>query len=215
MHASWLLGLALLGPGVVAADEPRRIGLEVTPFIGYQMGGEFDADDDVAGTSADVEIDDAASYGLIVNFPAEANTEWEVWLSRQSTELKTAGLFVPGEPVLEDLDISYIQAGGTYLLDGQWARPYIAATIGASRFDPEASGFDSETFFAFGVGGGYRVAPTSRIGLRLDARVFGSLVSSDEAVFCRSTETGSGCLIAVSGNVVWQWQVSAGLIARF
>lgn len=215
MRAAWLVSLALLGAGPVLADETRRIGLEVTPFIGYQMGGSFDADDDVAGTAADVELDDAASYGLIVNWPAEYNTEWEVWLSRQSTSLDTQGLFAPGEPVLDDLDISYLQAGGTYLFDGEWARPYFAATIGASRFDPQQSGFDSETFFAFGVGGGYKVAPSARIGLRLDARVFGSLVSSDEAVFCRSTEAGSGCLIAVSGSVVWQWQVSAGLITRF
>lgn len=214
MRASWLLGLALLGPAA-AADEPRGWHGEVTPFIGYQMGGEFDADDDVAGTSADVEIDDAAGYGLIVNFPAEYNTEWEIMLSRQSTSLDTAGLFSPGEPVLDDVDISYIQAGGTYLFNDEWARPYFGATIGVSRFDPDASGFSSETFFAFGVGGGYKLAPTSRIGLRLDARVLGSLVSSDEAVFCRSSETGSGCLIAVSGSVVWQWLVSAGLIVRF
>lgn len=215
MRASWWLSLALLGPGAAAAEEPRRWHGEVTALVGYQMGGEFDADDDVAGTSADVEIDDAAGYGLVVNFPADYNTEWEIWLSRQSTSLDTAGLFGAGEPVLDDLDISYIQAGGTYLFDGQWAQPYFGATVGVSRFDPEASGFDSETFFAFGVGGGYKVAPTARIGLRLDARVFGSLVSSDEAVFCRSGPEASGCLIAVSGSVVWQWLVSAGLIVRF
>jgi len=215
MRAPRILWLALLVAGAAVADEPRRLGLEITPFVGYQMGGEFDAEDDVAGSAADVEIDDAAGYGLVVNFPAEFNTEWEIWLSQQSTQLDTAGLFAPGEPVLDDLDISYFQAGGTYLFDGQWARPYLAATIGASHFDPQDAGFGSETFFAFAVGGGYKVAPTSRIGLRLDARVFGSLVSSDEAVFCRSGPAGSGCLIAVSGSVVWQWLVSAGLIVRF
>jgi opacity protein-like surface antigen len=142
------------------------------------------------------------------------NTEWEVYLGRQSTSLETEGVFDPGETAPAKLDISYLQAGGTYWFEGDRARPYIVATVGASRFEPDDGSFDSETFFAFGIGGGYKIAPTSRFGLRLEGRVFGSLVDSDEAVFCRSGGAASGCLIAVSGSVVWQWEVLAGLVFR-
>jgi|CXWL01.1.fsa_nt_gi opacity protein-like surface antigen len=210
-----LLLLILLATATAASAGDELHGIEITPFAGYLFGGSFESDEAAGSTTTDdVDIDDAASYGLIVNWPAEANTEWEVYLSRQSTSLETTGLFAPDEPSLADLDITYLQAGGTYYFDGERARPYIVATVGVSRFEPDDSGFDSENFFAFGIGGGYKLAPTSRLGLRLEGRVLGSVVSSDSGVFCRSGPAANGCLVAVSGSVVWQWEVLAGLIFR-
>jgi opacity protein-like surface antigen len=204
-----------MGP-LMAAAADDVYHLEITPFAGYRLGGSFDAEDNATGVDVDVDIDDHASYGLIVNWPAAFNTEYEVFLSRQSTSLDTnAGLFLPGEPVLDDLDISYLQVGGTYLFEGDRAWPFIVATVGASRFEPDSSEFDSETFFSFGIGGGYKIAPSSRIGLRLEGRLLGSYLGGDSAVFCRSDEVSSGCLIAVSGDMVWQWEMSAGLRVRF
>jgi len=194
------------------AQAEVKYGVEVTPFVGYRLGGEFESAEE--GNDTAIDIDDASSFGLIVNWPSVENTEWEIYLGRQSTSLETQGLFVPPDTPPVDLDISYLQAGGTYWFDGERARPFIVATVGASRFEPDDSSFDSETFFAFGVGGGYKIAPTSRLGLRLEGRVFGSIVESDEAVFCRSGGAASGCLIAVSGSVVWQWEVMAGLVFR-
>ncbi len=206
--------LLLMLPALAQAEV--KYGVEITPFAGYRLGGEFDAEEDEDGntTGADIDIDDAASFGLIVNWPSVENTEWEVYLSRQSTSLEAAGLFVPPETPPTDLDITYLQAGGTYWFEGERARPYIVATVGLSRFEPDESSFDSETFFAFGIGGGYKIAPTSRIGLRLEGRVFGSVVDSDKADFCRSGGAASGCLITASGSIVWQWEVLAGLVFR-
>jgi len=210
---SLLLTILLASASGAFADEVTH-NIEITPFAGYVVGGSFSNDDDTGTNDQDVDLDDAASYGLIVNWPAEANTEWEIYLSRQSTSLDTNGLLTPDLTPLPDLDISFLQAGGTYLFEGDKARPYIVATVGASRFEPDDSDFDSETFFAFGIGGGIKVAPTSRVGLRLEGRVLGSLVSSDSAVFCRSGPEANGCLVAVSGSVVWQWEVLAGLVFR-
>ncbi len=200
------------GPLMASAEE-TVYRLEITPFASYRIGGSFDAEETMAGV--DVDIDDHASYGLIVNWPAEQNTEYEVFFSRQSTSLDTGSLFAPGGSVPDDLDVSYLQVGGTYLFEGERAWPFIVATLGASRFQPDNSEFDSETFFAFGIGGGYKIAPTSRIGLRLEGRVLGSYLNGESAVFCRSNEVSSGCLITVSGNMVWQWEMSAGLRIRF
>jgi len=211
-----ILLIACAGPLTAAAEE-EVYRLEITPFAGYRFGGNFDDDDSESGTAGvDVDIEDHASYGLIVNWPASQNTEYEVFFSRQSTSLEIDdGLFSPGDPVLDDLDISYLQVGGTYLFEGNRAWPFIVATIGASHFEPDSSEFDSETFFSFGIGGGYKIAPTSRIGLRLEGRLLGSYLGGDSAVFCRSDVTGSGCLIGVSGEMVWQWEMSAGLRFRF
>jgi len=206
-----LLLLVML-PAFAQADV--KYGVEITPFVGYRLGGQFEADESTDPATPDIDIDDAGSFGLIVNWPAEANTEWEVYASRQATSLETAGLFEPGDVPPSDLDITYLQVGGTYWFDGERARPYIVATVGVSRFEPDDDAFDSETFFAFGIGGGYKLWPTSRLGLRLEGRVFGSVVDSDKAVFCRSGGAESGCLVAASGSAVWQWEVTAGLVFR-
>lgn len=207
-----LLLLLVVTAPALAADELR--GIEITPFAGYVLGGSFTNEDETGSSDQDVELDDAATYGLIVNWPAEANTEWEIYLSRQSTSLELDSPLVPDETSLADLDITFLQAGGTYFFEGAKARPYIVATVGASRFEPDDGAFDAETFFAFGLGGGVKLAPTSRLGLRLEGRVLGSLVNSDSAVFCRSGPAANGCLVAVSGSVVWQWEVLAGLVFR-
>ena len=213
-HLKSLLLVTLLALATAASAGEVSHGIEITPFAGYLFGGSFDADEEAGTTNQDVDLDDAASYGLIVNWPAEANTEWEIYLSRQSTSLETTDLFAPDQTPLADLDISYLQAGGTYFFEGERARPYIVATVGASRFEPDDSAFDSETFFAFGIGGGVKLAPTSRLGLRLEGRVLGSVVNSDSAVFCRSGPAANSCLVAVSGSIVWQWEVLAGLVFR-
>ena len=202
---------ACLLPAIAPAGPSR--GIEITPFAGYRMGGEFEGEGSDPA-AADIEIDDAAAFGLAINWPADENTEWEVYASRQSTDLGTAGLFDPAATPPGGLDITYLQVGGTYWFDGDLARPYIVATVGVSRFEPDDAAFDSETFFAFGVGGGYKLWPTSRLGLRLEGRFFGSVVDSDETVFCRTGGVTSGCLIAVSGDAIWQWELTAGLVFR-
>ena len=191
-----------------AAAQESNFGFEITPYIGYRIGGEFDNDE--GGTNLD--LDESSSYGLIFNWPSKGNTEWEIFLSRQRAELDVAGLFI-NQPVI-DLDIDYIQLGGTYLFDGDRTIPFFVATIGASRFDPEESGLDTETYFAFTAGGGVKLLPNKRFGLRLEGRVFGTLVDSDTDLFCQGG-AGATCLIQTSGNMLWQWELSAGLIVRF
>jgi hypothetical protein len=196
-----------------ATAEPRY-GIEITPFAGYRLGGEFEAGEEADPSTPDIDLDDASTFGLAINWRAEENTEWEVYASRQSTSLDTAGLFAPEDDPPADLDITYLQVGGTYWFEGEHARPFIVATVGVSRFEPDDAAFDSEAFFAFSIGGGYKLWPTSRLGLRLEGRLFGSIVDSDEAVFCRTSGEVSGCLVAASGDALWQWELMAGLVFR-
>ncbi len=206
-----LLLMVLLVPPAATADVLR--GIELTPFVGYRLGGEFERPD--GGTGPGLELDEASAWGLVVNWPSVDNTEWEIYLSRQSTRLEPDGEVPSGTPLPGDLDVTYLQVGGTYWFEGERARPYIVATLGASRFAPDDSALDAETFFAFGIGGGYKLAPTSRIGARLEGRLFGSVIDSDESIFCSSSAVASGCLIAVSGSMLWQWEVTAGLTFRW
>lgn len=199
-----------------AAAAPARAGegdyhVAVTPFAGYRMGGSIGAE----GSQPDVELDDASAFGLIINFPAEdigveARTEWELYYSRQTTDVELAP---PGLPPGVGVDSSYFLAGGNYIAAGETVQPFLAAGIGAARLSVDGAGDD--TVFAFGIGGGAMLFPESRFGLRLEGRVLGAVLDSDSALFCASGSNGATCAFRASGDILWQWEVSAGAVLRF
>ena len=121
MNKIFAICLALLAaPAAQAQEESYKF--ELTPFAGLTTGGDFD---DTAST-ATLELDDSSSFGLILNIFESANTQWEILYSLQATEADTTGLAISGAPL--DIDVHYVQGGGTYLFDGEAARPYLAAT---------------------------------------------------------------------------------------
>ena len=181
------------------------------------MGGDFEGeDDDTTTEDTEVKLDDDAVYGLILNMPAESvsaehYTEWELYVARQSVGIDSAPATV--DPTLE-LEITHVLLGGTYVGGGNRVRPFLSAGLGAAHLSPDASGTESDTVFAFGIGGGAQVFPASRVGLRLEGRLLGSVIDSDSALFCASGSGGATCAFRASGDVLWQWEIFAGLTVR-
>ncbi len=200
--------LALLAFSTAYAQE-NDFQFELTPFAGLTTGGEFE---DMAGV-ASLSLDDSSNFGLILDVRESANTQWEVLYSLQATETESTAVPISGPSL--DIDVHYIQGGGTYLFDGDAARPFLAATIGAAHFEPGLSGVDSETFFAFSVGTGLQIRPNDRFGIRLEARGYGVLLDSNSDLFCQSDAAGAICAIRVDGSVLWQFQAMAGFVFRF
>ena len=203
----WFRICCLAVTPVAAEEKPSRF--ELTPFAGYQFGGEFELE----GSDTELELDEAQSFGLILNMDIDADRQYEFYYSRQETELDNKGLFL-NEPVL-DLDVEYLHVGGTVAFAGDSVRPYVVGTIGLSRFDPQGSGLDSETFFSFSFGGGAKFFADKRVGLRLEGRFFATLIDSDTEIFCRSGADTNFCAVKVDGDLLLQWQAMAGLVFRF
>jgi len=199
--ATVILLLSIPVQDVVADPIPR---FELTPFIGYRVGGSFEN----ADTGESIDLDEHASYGLIFNMMEKANTQYEFGWSHQDTAVDLIGGKV-------DLDIDSFQLGGTYLWEGNIARPFLVATIGASHYRSHAEVSESDTFFAFSIGGGWKLWPMRRFGLRLEGRYYGTLIDSSSKIFCSSAPGGSGCLIQTSGKLLSQWEISAGGAFRF
>jgi hypothetical protein len=204
---AWLLwSLAALPAPAFAAGPPWSF--ELTPTVGYRVGGSLE--DSATGDSVDLE--DHGTYGLIVNIAEKPNTQYEFGWSHQDTSVDLIGT---NNPDRLDIAIDFLQLGGTYLFDGRQARPYIVATIGAAHYRSKGADSDSDTYFAFSVGGGWQLWPTRRFGLRLEGRYYGTLVDSNSRIFCASTPTNSGCLIQTRGELISQWELTAGGILRF
>ncbi len=208
MHKVVAVFLALFVVSAAHAQENEFI-FELTPFAGFATGGEFDD----TTSNASLDLDDSASFGLILDIRESANSQWEVLYSLQATEADTTALPISGPSF--NLDVHYIQGGGTYLLDGNAVRPFVSATIGAAHFKPGFSGVDSETFFAFSIGTGLQIRPNNRFGIRLEARGYGTLLDSDADLFCQSDPAGAICAVRVEGSVLWQFHAMVGLVFRF
>ncbi len=209
------IGLCILVAPVAHAEDSTR-GIELTPFAGYRFGGEFENEENVetGQTGQTFELADDASYGLIFNYPYTDYTEWEIYYSQQSTSVDAAGFTNTDNRF--DLDVDYLQIGGTYLFEETRAAvPYFVATVGVTKIDPDLEGTSSDNFLSFGVGGGWKFFPASRIGLRLDGRFLGTFIDSDSKVFCQSGQAGGGCAVALKGDLMYQFEVQAGVVMRF
>ena len=214
VRAASILGAAVLSclsirPAVADDHDPR---FELTPYLGYRIGGEFEAQDG----STKYELDEGNSAGLVFNIvAADVNTQWQVLYGQQSTHFKTPVSFDPSGRL--GLDVEYFQFGGTYLFDddGDDTRPFVALTAGVTHFAPTLGGVDSESFFSGSIGGGVQLLKTHRVGVRLEARVFATFVNTDGAIFCHSGPQAGGCAISIHGTALYQFEASAGVVFRF
>jgi opacity protein-like surface antigen len=207
------LTIAILAclPWSLAQAAGDNLKFELTPFGAYRFGGQFD----VTGSDATLQLDDSPSYGLLFNIREQANTQWEVLYSRQQTEAHATGVGVSPTMTAIDLDIQTLQGGGTYQGDGDVARPFLAATLGGTHIRSVGTGSGSDTFFSFSIGGGLQIQPNSRLGLRLEARAYATLTSSDTDLFCQTGPDQNICAIRVQGKVMWQLETLAGIVFRF
>lgn len=205
MRAHWMMTAALV-VWSAATSAKELANFEITPLAGYRFGGTFDLD----GVDASYEMDDAASFGLILNLRESSNTQWELIFSQEQSEARLNSVLALQPSV--DVDITLLQIGGTYLGPGNRARPYLAATIGGTRIDV---GSGSDTFFSGSIGVGLQILPESRVGIRLEARAHGALTSSDSDLFCRTGPDENICAVRVDGEVLGQFETFVGAVFRF
>jgi opacity protein-like surface antigen len=195
----------LAGATSALADENavKYNEFEITPFVGYMFGGEFE--DPVDG--AELDLDSATNFGVILDFAVESWRQYELLYSMQSTELDGV--------VPLDMDVQYLQIGGTVSYEeATRVIPYFGMTVGATHFSPDETGLDDETKLSFSVAGGVRVPITDRIGVRFDARAFITLLDTDGQIFCVSSG-GATCRIQAKSDVFLQYAAMLGVIVGF
>ena len=198
------LAVAFCHSAAIAADDSLRF--EITPIGGYRFGGTFE----IEASDASYEIEDSSSNGLILNLRHRANTQWELLFSRQTSEAELASGVGP-QPLV-DMELQVLQIGGTYQGQGDTVRPYLAATIGGTRIKTNA---DCDSFFSGSIGVGLQIRPLSRLGIRLEARAYGTLTDSNTDLFCRTSPDLSICAVRVEDDLLGQLETFAGVVFRF
>jgi len=188
----------------IAAADDRSF--EITPATGYRFGGTFEFE----ASDSSYEIQDSPSHGLILDLGRQDNTQWELLFSRQTSEARLQD--GTGTQPLVDLDVHVLQIGGTDQGEGDKFRPYLAATIGGTRIRTDV---DSDNFLSGSIGLGLQILPLSRLGIRVEARAYGTLTDSDTDLFCRTGPDQSICAVRIEGDLLVQIETFAGVVFRF
>jgi hypothetical protein len=196
-----LFGLLLSLAAPAAAQPSDRV--EVSVLAGYRFGGDFYE----IASGRPVDNDGATSFGVAVNIPITFDTQVEALITHQQARFVAPATGLPDARFRVTVD--HYQVGGLTELCGVRARPFVTALLGLTRY--EAAG-DHELRFSGSVGGGVKLFPSPRVGVRLDGRVFATLVDANfDALVC----SAGFCFGSVNAWVVWQAEFTTALVIRF
>jgi hypothetical protein len=210
MQRGWMT-LAVVAGCLSAVSAQAAPRFEVTPFVGYRAGGDFEVDEG-EDSSRSVDLSSDASFGIDLGLYRDSSSFYELLYSRQEAGLESS------DPALDDVKVNtdYLHFGGTLLFDHEaWYEPYLSLTVGATRLDPKDGGYDSETKFSASLGGGFRFPFNDRVAALLGVRGYLTFIGSDTKLFCASGPLGSSCLVTSSGSTYSQFEGQLGLTVRF
>lgn len=190
---------------------PATADVELTPFAGYCVGGEFDINNRTDDEDSRVDLDDTPSQGLLLNVDLkEPGKQLELYLGRQETTARLSeGLLIPTQSSV-DITITRLQFGGLYFPGGTTTGGFVSGVAGVTRLDPRPSGLDTHHRASLSLGGGYKFPVNDHLRLRLDLRGLYTALDSGGAVFC-----SGGCNIRFQSNGYFQVEAAAGLAVRF
>ncbi|MBY6187151.1 porin family protein [Marinobacter hydrocarbonoclasticus] len=211
---------ALLAPvglmvSLVAAPALADRTYFIAPMYGYTAGGTLDVTEKVVDeetgnssreTIAELKFDDAAHYGLMMG--VETNDPGAVYLfySKQESTFKE-GSFAPTSGI--DVDVEYYHIGGTLFYPRNDFRPYVTASVGATRIKPQET-YSNETFFSLGLGLGAEYLLFEHLALTADYRAMFTAVNNSTNLVC-----DEGCTVRVEADTMIQSQFNLGLRVRF
>jgi hypothetical protein len=178
-------------------------GVELMPFSGYRFGGDlFEL---AAGHPADQ--DGSPAVGFVVNVPLSNGMQVEAMITQQRASVPIAAAPF-SNAALRRVTVGVAQIGGLQELSEGRIRPFLTGVLGLTRY---ASEVNSEVRFTVGAGGGVKLFPVSRVGLRLDGRLYTTFVDADLRFLACTPGT---CLTALHVDFAWQAEFSAGIVFR-
>ncbi|HEV2856022.1 MAG TPA: outer membrane beta-barrel protein [Thermoanaerobaculia bacterium] len=196
--------LLFLLPAAVFAQPGR---FELTPFAGYRLAGDFNADSNSAfDPRLNIEVDESAVYGVLLDIPLSPNWQIELLANRQRTSFSVDRGFLEPQDELGDVDLTTVH-GGILLQWGEGqVNPFLTVSAGITRIEPKFRNLDSDDRFSTSFGGGAKIFLSENVGLRLEARGFWTdLDTGFDDRYSRYD----------SGDGLFQGEGSVGLIIAF
>lgn len=193
--------------GAASTPLAAQSSIEFTPTIGFRYGGTVNSDGGHFAATSGV------AWGGTIGFRVKRDGLVEVVYSRQSTTIQ----FNPDAAARFDVgkaSIEYYQIGGALEFGhNENTKPFFALTVGGTRFAPQSTALGDDWRFSFGAALGLKTYLNQHIGLRAQARLWMSALSSDTQFWC--TLPGSCVIVASNGVFFAQGEFSGGVIFVF
>ena len=205
VHRAIPISLGIVAATVVFAIPASAQPVEIAPVGGYRFGGGFFEQ----VTQQQVDLDGAPVVGIVVNVPLHDGLFVEAFASHQQGNV-TVPESATAPAARWRIDVDHFQVGGLQeFFDRRRTRPFLTGLLGLTRY---AADGDNEFRFTASAGGGVKLMPVPRFGLRLDGRVFATFVEIEgRAIAC----SPGICLVAFNANIVWQAEFTAALVVGF
>ena len=194
---------------------------DITPLFGGRAGGSIKLQQEGQLPQARADLGDSAIFGVAAGirfFSEDGCDDCSViefrWM-RQNTKLGFKGATPVPTPFAAfgrvPVTLDHYLADFTYEWDIEEAkavRPFVLGSVGAARLSTQISG---STKFAFGLGAGVKLFPQRHWGVRFQVEYLPMVMHAEvQRVIC----TG-GCVVALGGGLLNQFEFSLGPVFRF
>ena len=205
IHRAIPIALGMVVATAVFSIPASAQPVEFAPVGGYRFGGGFFEQ----VTQQQVDLDGAPVFGIVVNVPLHDGLFVEAFASHQQGSV-TVPESATAPSTRWRIDVDHFQVGGLQeFFDRRRTRPFLTGLLGLTRY---AADGDNEIRFTASAGGGVKLMPVPRFGLRLDGRLFATFVEVEgRAIAC----SPGICLVAFNANIVWQAEFTAALVVGF
>ena len=212
-------GLFLM-TGVVPAFAQGRV--EVSGFVGFSIADGVDGNAILAGDGNiydTVEPDDSAVYGFTVGFLAGEGAEFGFRWAQQPTSLLISGTT---ETNIGDMSINSYHGYFAYNFGEADAkmRPFVLIGLGATSFGSVTvnTGLrdfttNGETQFSTTWGGGVKIFPNPKVGVRLAVEWTPTYIKTDTAGWW--CDPYWGCYLVGNAQYSNSLQFNGGVTVRF
>ena len=199
LHQSLLIALIFNLPITVTYAQ----NYEITPFAGWRSSSSVEEE----ATGESVNLDETNSFGLMLSMKQYQDSNYDFLFSRQDTEIQST----TSQNVNTRINFDYYHIGGTVFYKQKLLHPFLSGGLGITHISPSNSIFSTETRPSVSIGGGVKLPLMENVGLRLEARGYGTVVDSASSILC----SGGGCLIRFKGELYTQFEAIAGVSIAF
>ena len=175
----------------LAAERP----VELVPWIGARGGMDLHAD---ITSYAPVEASASGTLGFGVLVWIQPDAWFETFVDHQSLSFPDF-----------DFAIDYVQFGGGYQPGDGTVRPFVAASLGLTRYGSNPGEIENMIGVSGALGGGFSVPMGKRASFRFEALGYATLDDAALAVSC-----GPGCVTRLSADGWYQFALRVGVAIR-
>lgn len=198
--------MPLLLAALLAAAPGRAASypVDLVPMIGGRNGADLET---TGSGFPPASASGSVSFGLGVEVPVRPEAWFEAFLDHQtlsfSSDSATQG------SARFDFSVDYLQFGGGYQPGEGKIRPFVAASVGLTRYGASPGEVGNTLGASGSIAGGFKAPIGKKVAFKIELRGYATITDAAVSVTC-----GAGCSTQFVGSGWYQIAARAGLTIR-